>query len=36
VVLIIAGIMPVIDAIRAFGYSGPIPDNLRKALLGTA
>jgi hypothetical protein len=33
-VLIIAGIMRVIDAIWAFGYSGPIPDDLRNALLG--
>jgi hypothetical protein len=34
VVLIIAGIMRVIDAIWAFGYHGAIPDNLRDALLG--
>jgi hypothetical protein len=34
VVLIIAGIMRVIDAIWAFGYHGAIPDNLQNALLG--
>jgi hypothetical protein len=34
VVLIIAGIMQVIDAIWAFGYHGAIPDNLQGALLG--
>ena len=34
VVLIIAGIMRVIDAIWAFGYHGAIPDNLQGALLG--
>ena len=34
VVLIVAGIMRVIDAIWAFGYNGPIPDGLRGALLG--
>jgi hypothetical protein len=34
VVLILAGIMRVIDAIWAFGYSGAIPDDLRDALLG--
>jgi hypothetical protein len=34
VVLIIAGIMRVIDAIWAFGYKGPLPDNLQGALLG--
>jgi uncharacterized membrane protein HdeD (DUF308 family) len=34
VVLIIAGVMRVIDAIWAFGYHGPAPDGLRGALLG--
>lgn len=34
VVLIIAGIMRMIDAIWAFGYHGAIPDNLRDAVLG--
>ena len=34
VVLILAGIMRVIDAIWAFGYGGAIPDDLRDALLG--
>ena len=34
VMLIIAGIMRVIDAIWAFGYHGAIPDNLQGALLG--
>ena len=34
VVLILAGIMRVIDAIWAFGYHGAIPDNLQGALLG--
>ena len=34
VVLIIAGIMRVIDSIWAFGYHGPLPDNLQGALLG--
>ena len=34
VVLIIAGVMRVIDAIWAFGYHGAIPDNLQGALLG--
>src|SRR5690348_9839050 len=34
VVLIVAGIMRVIDAIWAFGYNGPLPDGLRGALLG--
>jgi hypothetical protein len=34
VVLIVAGIMRVIDAIWAFGYNGRIPDGLRGALLG--
>jgi hypothetical protein len=34
VVLIVAGIMRVIDAIWAFGYHGAIPDNLQGALLG--
>jgi hypothetical protein len=34
VVLIIAGIMRVIDAIWAFGYHGAIPDGLQGALLG--
>jgi len=34
VVLILAGIMRVIDAIWAFGYHGAIPDDLRDALLG--
>jgi hypothetical protein len=34
VVLIIAGIMRVIDAIWAFGYHGSIPNGLRGALLG--
>jgi hypothetical protein len=34
VVLIIAGIMRVIDAIWAFGYHGAIPDDLQGALLG--
>jgi hypothetical protein len=34
VVLIIAGIMRVIDAIWAFGYKGAIPDGLRGAVLG--
>lgn len=34
VVLIIAGIMRVIDAIWAFGYNGAVPDGLRGALLG--
>jgi uncharacterized membrane protein HdeD (DUF308 family) len=34
VVLIIAGIMRVMDAIWAFGYTGAIPDGLRGALLG--
>ena len=34
VVLIVAGIMRVIDAIWAFGYNGSIPDGLRGALLG--
>ena len=34
VVLIIAGIMRVIDAIWAFGYNGLIPYGLRGALLG--
>ncbi|MGO9784534.1 MAG: hypothetical protein ACLPKE_32115 [Streptosporangiaceae bacterium] len=33
-VLIIAGIMRVIDAIWAFSYHGAIPDNLQNALLG--
>jgi hypothetical protein len=34
VVLVLAGIMRVIDAIWAFGYHGAIPDDLRGALLG--
>ena len=34
VVLIIAGIMRVIDAIWALGYNGALPDNLQGALLG--
>ena len=34
VVLIIAGIMRVTDAIWAFSYHGAIPDNLQNALLG--
>jgi hypothetical protein len=34
VVLIVAGIMRVIDAIWAFGYHGTIPYNLQGALLG--
>jgi hypothetical protein len=34
VVLIIAGIMRVIDAIWAFGYHGAIPDELQGAVLG--
>ena len=34
IVLIIAGIMRVIDAIWAFGYNGSIPDGLRGSLLG--
>ena len=34
VVLIIAGIMRVIDAIWAFGYHGAIPGNLQGALIG--
>ena len=34
VVLIIAGIMRVIDAIWAFSYHGAIPGNLQGALLG--
>ena len=34
VVLIIAGIMRVIDAIWAFGYHGAIPNHLQGALLG--
>ena len=34
VVLIIAGIMRVIDAIWAFGYHGAIPGSLQGALLG--
>ncbi len=34
VVLIIAGIMRVIDAIWAFGYHGAIPDDLKDAILG--
>ena len=33
-VLIIAGVMRVIDAIWAFGYHGAIPDDLQNALLG--
>ncbi len=33
-VLIIAGIMRVLDAIWAFGYHGAIPNNLKDALLG--
>lgn len=34
VVLIIAGVMRVIDAIWAFGYHGAVPDGLQGALLG--
>ena len=34
VVLIVAGIMRVIDAIWAFSYHGAIPGNLQGALLG--
>ena len=34
VVLIIAGIMRIIDAIWAFGYHGALPDGLHDALLG--
>src|SRR5215831_12405711 len=34
VVLIIAGIMRVIDAIWAFGYHGAIPNGLTDAVLG--
>jgi len=34
IVLIIAGIMRVIDAIWAFGYHGALPDGLNGALLG--
>jgi hypothetical protein len=34
VVLVLAGIMRVIDAIWAFGYHGAIPDDLQGALLG--
>ena len=34
VVLILAGILRVIDAIWAFGYHGAVPDNLQGALLG--
>jgi hypothetical protein len=34
VVLIVAGIMRVIDAIWAFGYHGAVPDGLQGALLG--
>ena len=33
VVLIIAGIMRVIDAIWALGYNGALPDNLQGALV---
>ena len=36
VVLVVAGIMRVIDAIWAFGYNGFIPDSLRGALLGSS
>jgi len=36
VVLILAGIMRMIDAIWAFGYNGLIPDGLRGALLGSS
>jgi len=34
VVLIIAGIMRVIDAIWAFGYHGALPNGLKDAILG--
>ena len=34
VVLIIAGIMRVLDAVWAFGYHGAIPSNLQGALIG--
>jgi hypothetical protein len=34
VILIIAGILRVIDAIWAFGYHGALPDGLQGALLG--
>ena len=34
VILIIAGIMRIVDAIWAFGYHGAIPGNLQGALLG--
>jgi len=34
VVLIVAGIMRVIDAIWAFGYHGALPNGLQDALLG--
>jgi hypothetical protein len=34
VVLILAGIMRVLDAIRAFRYHGAIPDSLKDAILG--
>jgi hypothetical protein len=34
VVLIIAGIMRVIDAIWAFSYHGALPDGLQGAVLG--
>jgi hypothetical protein len=34
VVLILAGIMRVLDAIWALGYNGALPDNLQGALLG--
>ncbi len=36
VVLIMAGIMRVIDAIWAFGYHGTIPGNFQARCLGTA
>lgn len=34
VVLITAGIMRVFDSIWAFGYDGPLPDDLQDAILG--
>jgi hypothetical protein len=34
VVLAVAGIMRIFDAIWAFNYDGPLPENLQDALLG--
>jgi hypothetical protein len=34
IVLIVAGVMRIFDAIWAFRYNGPVPDNLQQAVFG--